>query len=54
MTERTFTESEIRDAVWQVNQKYQQCISMMDFHDMLLIENLLMNFERILFNVLTE
>lgn len=49
MSERTFTEREIRDAVWELNKKYRNFSSVMNFHDMVLIENVLMNFERILF-----
>ena len=44
-----YSEKQIRDAVWELNRHYQDSIVMMDFHDLLLIENDLMNFERILF-----
>lgn len=50
MTEKQYSEKEIRDAIWKLNKKYQNYVSIMDFHDLLLIENLLMNFEMILFN----
>lgn len=46
---KEFNESEIRDAVWELNKHYRASMQKMDFHDLLLIENLLMNFERILF-----
>ena len=46
---KEFNESEIRDAVWELNKHYRTSMSKMDFHDILLIENLLMTFERILF-----
>ena len=50
MSEKQYSEKEIRKAVWELNKKYQNWIEKMDFHDMLLIENVLMNFEMILFN----
>lgn len=47
---KAYNEKEIRDAVYETAQKYQECIGAMSFHDMLLIENVLMNFEMRLFN----
>ena len=48
--EKYYSETAIRDAVWETNKKYRDCMSIMSFHDMILIENVLMNFEMRLFN----
>lgn len=50
MNDKKYSEKEIRNAILKLNLKYQDYVSIMDFHDLLLIENVLMNFERILFH----
>ena len=45
-----YTEEEIRKAILKLNEKYTGEAEKMSFHDMLLIENILMNIEMFLFN----
>ena len=45
-----YTEEEIRKAILKLNEKYTGEAEKMSFHDMLLIENVLMNIEMFLFN----
>lgn len=46
---KDFSEEEVRNAIWRANKRYQNFVSIMDFHDLLLIENVLMYLEMVLF-----
>ena len=49
MTEKYYSESDIRKAVWETSRKYQRWFDKMDFKDIAIVENVLMNFEMNLF-----
>ena len=49
MTEKYYSESDIRKAVLKTSQKYERLFDKMDFKDITIVENVLMNFEMNLF-----
>ena len=50
MSEKLYSEANIRKAVYKTAMKYHNLIDKMDFKDMTIVENVLMNFEMFLFN----